>query len=102
MVAEEFDEGFAVVLVDGLERVCLWVEGLDEVVVRDAPCLGEGGPGDEGGGRAGSRGEGVGGIVEGFGSGGGEVVCYGGAPVDDCAEDVGEEGFGWVGEGHCQ
>ena len=26
---------------------------------------------------------------------------YGGAPVDDCAEDVREEGFGGVGEGHC-
>ena len=64
--AEEFDEGFAVVLVDGFEGHGFGVERLDEVVVRDAPCLRKGGPGHEGGGGASFRGEGVGWIVEGF------------------------------------
>ena len=100
MVAEEFYEALAVVLVDGFEGHTGGVEGLHEVVVGDAPGLGEGGPGDECGGGAGGAGEGGGGGVEGFVGRGTEVVRYGGAPVDDGAEDVCEEGFGWVGEGH--
>lgn len=71
-----------------------------EMVVGVAPLLGEVAPGDGGGGGARGRGDGAGGVVEGGGGGGGEVRSYRGAPVDDGAEDVGEEGFGGLSEGH--
>ena len=39
-------------------------------------------------------------IVERFTGGVEEMFGYGTSPVDDGAEDVGEECFWWVGEGH--
>lgn len=101
VLVEELREGVAVVLVDGFvarRGVLRGVVAVREAVVRFAPFLRECVPVGAGGGGAEAAGEGCGGGVEDVGGarlqGGGD----GEAPVDDCAEDVGEEGFRGVSE----
>lgn len=92
-----------VVLVDGFGGGG-WVVRLCEDGVAGAPLLGEEAPvggGEVGGAETDDGRQGGCGGGEGVGGAGLEGVRYGGAPVDDCAEDVEEEGFGGVGvDGH--